>query len=128
MTILSLILQQAGAQGGGMAFQLLMIGGIIVVFYFFMMRPQMKKAKEQRQFVEELGKGSKVVTIGGLVGKITQVNEKTFVIETRGSSLEILKSAVSHENSRQLNLESKDDGKSSKKKEEEEEKPVEQAG
>ncbi|TND08466.1 MAG: preprotein translocase subunit YajC [Bacteroidetes bacterium] len=131
MTILSIILQggAAPAAGGGGLINILMIGLIIVVFYFFMMRPQMKKAKEQRQFIEELGKGTKVVTIGGIVAKITEVNEKTFTIETRsGTRLEVLKSAISHENSRQLNSDksTKDDSDKSKNKKEEEETAVEE--
>jgi len=122
MTILSILLQaQAPAGGGGAGMMnLIMIGLIILVFYFFMMRPQMKKAKEQRTFVEELDKGSKVVTIGGIVGKIVETSEKTFTIETRGGTrLEVLRSAISLENSRALNAESKAAESKSKKDKEE---------
>jgi len=54
---------------------------IIAVFYFFMIRPQMKKAKEQKKYIESLKVGDKIVTIGGIHGKITDVEEKTFLIE-----------------------------------------------
>jgi preprotein translocase subunit YajC len=69
---------------------------VMVVFYFFMIRPQMKKAKEQKQFRESLKKGDKVVTIGGIHGKILEIAESTIIIETEGQGrLKLEKSAVS---------------------------------
>ena len=79
MNLLSILLQ-ASPTGGGYG-QVLFLVLIIVVFYFFMIRPQMKKAKMERQFRESLEKGAKVVTIGGIHGRIIEVNEKTFMIE-----------------------------------------------
>ena len=52
-----------------------LIGGVVIVFYFFMLRPQQKKRKEEQQFRENLGKGDKVVTIGGIHGKIVNLDE-----------------------------------------------------
>ena len=97
------ILVMAPAQGGApqnpiMSF--LPIIMIIVVFYFFMIRPQMKKAKEQKKFRENLKKGDRVVTIGGLHGKIADVQESTFIIEAEGGiKLKFEKSAVSMDQS-----------------------------
>ncbi len=54
---------------------------IVVVFYFFMIRPQMKRQKETRQFREGLKKGDKVVTTGGIYGKIVSVQETTINLE-----------------------------------------------
>ncbi|NCB08048.1 MAG: preprotein translocase subunit YajC [Bacteroidia bacterium] len=54
---------------------------IIVVFYFFMIRPQMKRQKEVRQFRESLSKGDKVVTTGGIYGKIVEVKETVIILE-----------------------------------------------
>ena len=54
---------------------------IVVVFYFFMIRPQMKRQKETRQFREGLRKGDKVVTTGGIYGKIVSVQETTINLE-----------------------------------------------
>ena len=54
---------------------------IIVVFYFFMIRPQVKRQKETRKFRESLAKGDKVVTTGGIYGKIVEVKETTVVLE-----------------------------------------------
>ena len=60
-----------GADGGeGMMSQILMFGAIFLVFYLFMIRPQMKKQKEAKKFKESLVDGAKVVTIGGIHGKI----------------------------------------------------------
>lgn len=68
---------------------------IIVVFYFFFIRPQMKKTKEERQFRENLKKGDKVVTIGGIHGKVLEIGDTTVIIEVEGQNrLKIEKSAV----------------------------------
>ncbi|MDX5417733.1 MAG: preprotein translocase subunit YajC [Hymenobacteraceae bacterium] len=86
------------APDGGMLPQLLMFGAIILVFYFFMIRPQQKKAKDQKKFREELTKGMQVVTIGGLHGRLTAVNEDTVEIEVdKGTRLVFDKSAISLE-------------------------------
>lgn len=95
-----LILLQAGM--GPAVQQLLMIGMIIVVFYFFMIRPQMRKAKLEKEFKESLKKGDKVVTIGGVHGKITEVQDKTFVLEIdTDTRVKIEKSAISAEATKQ---------------------------
>ncbi|WP_340113812.1 preprotein translocase subunit YajC [Maribellus mangrovi] len=54
---------------------------IIVVFYFFMIRPQMRRQKETRKFREGLSKGDKVVTTGGIYGKIAEVKETHIILE-----------------------------------------------
>lgn len=54
---------------------------VIVVFYFFMIRPQMKRQKEVRQFRESLQKGDKVVTTGGIYGKVVKVEETIIHLE-----------------------------------------------
>jgi preprotein translocase subunit YajC len=77
---------------------------IIVVFYFFMIRPQMKKAKDHKKFVEELKKGDKVITLSGIHGKIVDLNDTTFLIEVEsGTKIRFEKSAVSLEASKALN-------------------------
>lgn len=68
---------------------------IIVVFYFFMIRPQMRRNKETRKFRENIKRGDKIITIGGLHGKIVEVQETTFTIEVEGGMrIRIEKSAV----------------------------------
>jgi preprotein translocase subunit YajC len=54
---------------------------ILVVFYFFMIRPQMKRQKEMRKFRENVQKGDKVVTSGGIHGKIKNIKETTIEVE-----------------------------------------------
>jgi preprotein translocase subunit YajC len=96
------ILLQAG---GGLGYQqLIMFGLIAVVFYFFMIRPQMKKQKDQKKYVDELKKGDKVVTTAGIHGKIYEIADTTFLIETEGGGrIRFDKSAVSLEASKALN-------------------------
>ncbi len=68
---------------------------VIVVFYFFMIRPQMKKQKELRQFRDSLKKGDKVMTIGGIHGKVADIKESTIVIEIADKvRLTVEKSAI----------------------------------
>jgi len=77
---------------------------IFGVFWFFMIRPQVKKQKAQAKFKESIGKGDKIITIGGVHGKILEVGETTFIIEVEGQNrLKIEKSAVSMESSQTLN-------------------------
>lgn len=72
---------------------------IFVVIYFFMIRPQNKKAKEQKLFRENITKGDRIVTIGGVHGKIIELGETTAIIEVEGQSrLKIEKTAISQEN------------------------------
>ncbi len=86
--------------------QLIMMGLIIVVFYFFMIRPQMKKAKDHKKYIHELKKGDKVVTTAGIHGRIADMNENTFLIETEGGGkIRFDKSAISLEASKALNVE-----------------------
>ena len=68
---------------------------IVLVFYLFFIRPQMKKQKDLRKYRESLRKGDKIITIGGIHGKIVEEQEKTFTIEVEGGNrLRIERSAV----------------------------------
>jgi preprotein translocase subunit YajC len=100
----SVLLAAGGQQGGGMV-QLVMMGAIILVFWLFMIRPQAKKAKEQKKFVENMQKGDKIVTIAGIHGVINKINEdNTIQLEVSpGSYLKIEKSSVSMEWSAAIN-------------------------
>ena len=75
--------------------QMIMLVLILVVFYFFMIRPQMKKQKELKKFREGLSVGDKVVTIGGIHGKILEVAESTILISVENGKLRLDKAAVS---------------------------------
>ena len=80
-----------------------MLGLIMIVFYLFMIRPQMKKSKDQRKFKEQLKKGDRIVTIGGIHGKIAEMKETTLLIDVEGGNrLKIEKSAVAMDSTAQL--------------------------
>jgi len=90
-----LVSQPQGKNAGSGLTALLPLIIIIVIFYFFFIRPQTKKAKEERKYRENLKKGDKIITIGGIHGKIVEVNDTTFIIEVEdGTKLRIEKTAV----------------------------------
>jgi len=95
--MLNSILLMGNPQQGGGSIQLLMMGAIILVFWLFMIRPQAKKAKDQKKFIDNLQKGDKIVTIAGIHGTVNKVNEDgTLQMEVNpGSYLKIEKSAIS---------------------------------
>ena len=67
---------------------------IFVIFYFFLIRPQQKKVKEHKLMVENLKRGDKVITSGGIVGSIERVidNDKVEVVISENVKVEIIKS------------------------------------
>jgi len=67
-------------QGGGFM-EFLPLVALLAVFYFLILRPQQKRAKEHKALVEALQKGDEVVTIGGIMGKVTKVSEDSAAIE-----------------------------------------------
>jgi preprotein translocase subunit YajC len=87
------ILQEQGA-GGGMS-MLIMMGGMFVIMYFFMIRPQMKKAKEAKKFQDSLEVGDKVMTLGGIHGKIVEIGETDVVMAIDQGRLRIEKAGIS---------------------------------
>jgi preprotein translocase subunit YajC len=77
---------------------LLLFGAMILVFYFFMIRPQQKKAKDAKKFIEEIKKGDYVVTIGGAHGHVAELEGDTFILEVeKGGRIRFNKSAISLE-------------------------------
>jgi len=100
--MIATILVQAGTGFGTQ--QIIMFGLIAIVFYFFMIRPQVKKQKDQKKYVNELKKGDKVITTAGIHGKIADVAEATFLVEVdNGVKIRFDKSAISLEASKALN-------------------------
>lgn len=98
------LLQQAAQPGFG-GFQFIFLGLMILVFWLFFIRPQAKRAKTQKEFIDNLAKGEKIVTIAGIHASINKVNEDgTLQIETSpGSYLKIEKSAISMDWTQALN-------------------------
>jgi preprotein translocase subunit YajC len=107
MNLLNILLmapaQGQGAGGGGMASSLIFLVLIFVVFYFFFIRPQVKRQKDQKKFREGLAKGQKVITIGGIHGRIVELQETTCTIEVEGGmKLRLEKSAIAADSQDQL--------------------------
>ena len=70
-----------GGQGGSQYMSILMLVAIVAIFYFLMIRPQQKRAKEHKSFIENLKKGDKIITSGGLYGTITGISDDSITIE-----------------------------------------------
>lgn len=91
----STILLQAGPEAGGGFSSIFMIVAILAIFYFMMVRPQQKKQKEIKKFREGLQVGDKVITAGGIHGKIAGVKDDHFVISiANGIEIKVDKGSV----------------------------------
>jgi preprotein translocase subunit YajC len=75
-----LLMASPDGQGGGFGAFIPLLA-VIVIFYFFMIRPQMKRQKEVRNFRESLKKGDKVLTLGGIYGKVVEIQDTTIILE-----------------------------------------------
>lgn len=85
---------------------LVTMGAAFLVMYFFMIRPQQKKQNDQKKFLTALKKGDNVVTIGGLHGKIHEIDELTLILEVdRGMRLKFDRSAISLDGSKRVQSE-----------------------
>lgn len=94
MNILNTILLQAQGEGGGLS-GMLMFVAMIVIFYFFMIRPQNKKQKEIKKAREAMKNGDRVVTAGGIHGKIKDITDTTINMEIApGVSIKVDKTSV----------------------------------
>lgn len=92
MNLLHILLQQS--QGGSWSGMLLILA-MIVIFYFFMIRPQSKKQKEIKKAREALASGDRIVTAGGIHGRIKEISDATMIVEIApGTSIKVDKSSV----------------------------------
>src|SRR5712671_6761576 len=90
--------QQSGLEKYSFPLMIVLMFGIL---YFYMIRTQQKKAKDQKKFTEEIKKGDYVVTIGGIHGRIAEIEDDTFIVEVeRGARIKFSKSAVSMESTK----------------------------
>ena len=96
---MSFFISDAAAQTGGdftsgfMSF--LPMIALFAIFYFLLIRPQQKRQKDHRNMVANLAKGDEVVTMGGLLGKITSVDENFIVVEiAKGTEVKVQKMSV----------------------------------
>ncbi len=95
MQLLSILLLQAGGAG---TINLLFFGAMLVIFWLFMIRPQMKRQREQRTFMDNLDRGDEVVTASGMLGKITKMDGDIVTLEVSPKTfIRVTKSAISKE-------------------------------
>ncbi len=99
MQLLNIFIQGGTAASGSGSSTLIIMVLMILVFWLFMIRPQAKKARQQKEFINNIKKGDKIVTIAGIHGVVNKVNEdNTLSLEVSpGSYIKIEKSAVSME-------------------------------
>lgn len=93
-TLNSILLDTAAGAGGGLS-SMLMIVAMIAIFYFVMIRPQSKKQKELKRQREAMQKGDRVVTAGGIHGRIRNIKAATIMVEVApGMELEFDKASI----------------------------------
>lgn len=86
----------AGApQGGPMWINFALMGGIILFMWLFVFRPQSKRAKEQKEFLNSLSPGIEVITAGGIIGTVVEVKDNIVSINVGNSTLRVVKSSIS---------------------------------
>ncbi|HTX88597.1 MAG TPA: preprotein translocase subunit YajC [Bacteroidales bacterium] len=105
MNLISILLMAPQGQGSTQStwWSLLPLVLIIAVFYLFFIRPQMKRSKDQKKFREALQKGQKVITIGGIHGRIAEIQDSTVTIEVEGGvRLKVEKSAIALDNTQTI--------------------------
>lgn len=95
--LLALLLAGPPADGGNPLFSFLPLILIFVIFYFFLIRPQKKKEDERKKMIEAVKKGDKIVTIGGVHGTVTQVDDGSLLVQVdTNTKLRIDKNAVAN--------------------------------
>ena len=88
---------------------LLFLPAMLAVMYFFFIRPQQQKAKKEQAFIDELQKGSKVVTSGGIHGTIVSTDGNTFMVEiAKDTKIKIEKSGINADLTQAVNKDKKD--------------------
>ena len=94
-TIMSILLQDAAAAQGQGWGNIIFIVALVAIFYFFMIRPQSKRQKEIKKLRDSLKQGDKVITAGGIHGKIKNVKENTVILEVAdGMNITVEKSSI----------------------------------
>ena len=88
----NILLQAETAEPG---FPWVLLLGMFIIMYFFMIRPQQKRQKKAKEFRDAISKGDKVVTIGGVHGKILSISDLTVVLEVESGKIRVSKSALS---------------------------------
>ena len=107
------------------AFSLVLMVLLIAMIYFMMIRPQKKKEKADKEMRDALRVGDEVITIGGIIGKVEKINEKSIIISTSAgkNKIEFLKSAIASVSSKDPGAAAKAAAKEAAKEAEEEKAP-----
>ena len=107
------------------AFSLVLMVLLIAMIYFMMIRPQRKKEKADKEMRDALRVGDEVITIGGIIGKVEKINEKSVIISTSAgkNKIEFLKSAIASVSSKDPYAAAKPAAKEAAKEAEEEKAP-----
>lgn len=101
-----LLIAGPAGEGGGLIGALLPLVLIVVVFYFFIIRPQRKREKEKQSMIDALEKGDSIVTVGGLHGKVKQVNDTSVLAQVDSQTkVRIEKQAISRVPSKETSSE-----------------------
>ncbi len=89
------VAQTGGAGGAGGIMSFLPMIALFVIFYFLLIRPQQKRQKEHKNMVEGLAKGDEIVTMGGVLGKITVVDDNFLTVEVaKGIEIKVQRMSV----------------------------------
>lgn len=92
---MEILLLQAGGAG---SMNLLFLGAMILIFWLFLIRPQAKKQREQKSFMESLGQNDQVVTASGILGRISKIEEEIVTLEVASKTyIRVTKNAISKE-------------------------------
>ena len=95
MTSFDMLLLQAGNAG---MYNLVFIGAMILIFWLFLIRPQQKRQKEQKTFMDSLQKGDEIVTASGIIGRINKIEDNVITLEVANKTyIRITRAAVSKE-------------------------------
>jgi preprotein translocase subunit YajC len=86
------VLAQAAQQGDYSFF--IVIGGMFLVMWFFMIRPQMKRQKEAKQFRDNVQVGDRVVTIGGIHGRVKEIKDTTVLLAVKVGEITVERTAL----------------------------------
>ena len=105
---------------------LLLLLGLILIFYFFIIRPESKRKKAAEELRNSLKKGERIVTIGGIMGKIVQVNEESVVFETSEDRVRMEVAKWGIQTSESMETANAQKGKKTEKTEKKEETPAKQ--
>ena len=91
----NILLTAQGPQGIEAYANWILFGGMFLIMYLFILRPQIKRQKKAKEYRDGISKGDKIVTIGGIHGKIVSISDLTVVLEVESGKIRVSKTALS---------------------------------